>query len=63
MIGSNENDTEDGHVSVKSATGTNNTLLCEMGLNTDNTDTGVYGMMGVNSAPPTADNTGLHNDD
>ena len=61
VIGSNENeyDTEDDHVSVKSVMGTNKTPLCEMGLNIDNTDTG---MMGVNSTPPTADNTCPNND-
>ena len=62
VIGSNKYDTEDDHVSVKSMMGTNNTLLCEMGLNTDDTDTGVYSMMGVYSAP-TSDNIYLNNDD
>ena len=62
VIGSNKNeyDTEDDHVSVKSATGINKTPLCEMGLNIDNTDTG---MIGVNSTPPTADNMSPNNDD
>ena len=51
VIDSNKYDNEGDHVSAKNMIGTNNTLSCEMGINTNCIDTDSTSVMGANSVP------------